>query len=116
MELARHVHDLGMSAGIAIKPDTAASAIESILSHFDLLLVMSVHPGFSGQKFIPGVLPKVARLRSLVPDSTRIQLDGGVSPATAAAVRDAGGDVLVSGSVLFGTSDYAIPIRQMRGE
>ncbi len=116
VELARHVHNLGMSAGIAIKPDTAASAIESILSHFDLLLVMSVHPGFSGQKFIPGVLPKVARLRSLVPDSTRIQLDGGVSPATAAAVRDAGGDVLVSGSVLFGTSDYALPIRQMRGE
>ncbi len=116
VELARRTHDLGMSAGIAIKPDTPASAIESILSHFDLLLVMSVHPGFSGQKFIAGVLPKVARLRSLVSDSTRIQLDGGVSPATAAAVRDAGGDVLVSASALFGTSDYALPIRQMRGQ
>ncbi len=115
VELAARVHALGMSAGIAIKPDTPTSAIESILSHFELLLVMSVHPGFSGQKFLPSALPKVARLRSLVPDTVRIQLDGGVSPTTAASCREAGGDVLVSASALFSTPDYSIPIAQMRG-
>ncbi|MSR41807.1 MAG: ribulose-phosphate 3-epimerase [Phycisphaerales bacterium] len=115
IELADRIHALGMTAGIAIKPDTPTAAIESVLTHFELLLVMSVHPGFSGQKFLASALPKVTRLRSLVPDITRIQLDGGVSPATAAACREAGGDVLVSASALFGAPDYSIPIRQMRG-
>ncbi len=113
-ELAARIHALGMSAGIAIKPDTPTSAIEHLLAHFELLLVMSVHPGFSGQKFLESALPKVAHLRTLVPDAVRIQLDGGVNASTAKRCRDAGGDVLVSASALFGTPDYSLPIRQMR--
>jgi ribulose-phosphate 3-epimerase len=72
-----------------------------MLEAFDLLLIMSVHPGYAGQKFIPGVLEKVRRAREALGGRIRIELDGGVGPGCAADVRDAGGDVLVAASAIF---------------
>ncbi|MBI1189138.1 MAG: ribulose-phosphate 3-epimerase [Tepidisphaera sp.] len=111
----------GMDAGLAINPPTP---VEKILPHvdgFDLLLVMSVNPGFSGQAFIPGVLDKTRRLRQTIgptrPGGPRVQMDGGISPANAATVREAGCDVLVAASALFGkpAHDRAGVIAQLRG-
>jgi ribulose-phosphate 3-epimerase len=95
----------GCSAGLAINPETPIEALLPHVDRADLLLVMSVHPGFSGQAFIPEVLAKVRTLAALVGPQQRIEIDGGVHPGTAAACRDAGVDVLVTASALFGHPD-----------
>lgn len=109
------IHALGMSAGLAINPDTPAEAIIPFLGSIEMALVMSVHPGFSGQKFIAGVLPKTRLLRAAGPRSLRIQMDGGVSPETAPACREHGCDVIVAASAIFGRSNYAETIAALRG-
>ncbi|MEE2894376.1 MAG: ribulose-phosphate 3-epimerase [Planctomycetota bacterium] len=109
-------HELGMTAGIAINPDTPAARIEGILEHFDLALVMSVHPGFSGQSFIAEVLEKTRTLAALLRPDQRLEMDGGVGPANADAVRAAGCDVLVSASAIFGSDDRAAVIAGIRGD
>jgi ribulose-phosphate 3-epimerase len=113
--LAGRIHDAGCTAGLAINPDTPVDRMLEIASAFDLLLVMSVHPGFSGQKFIDAVLPKVESLRAALGPDVWIQMDGGVSPTTAPACRDAGCNQLVSASAIFGSSDYAAAIKGIRG-
>ncbi|MEE2680819.1 MAG: ribulose-phosphate 3-epimerase [Planctomycetota bacterium] len=113
--VARRIRDLGCSPGLALNPETP---IEHLLPHieaFDLALVMSVHPGYSGQTFIPEVLDKVRVLRDRHGDSLRIEADGGVSPDTAPACREAGYDVLVSASSVFGSADRAADIAAIRG-
>ena len=113
--IAQRIRDLGCSPGLALNPETP---IESLLAHiesFDLALVMSVHPGYSGQAFIPEVLEKVRILRDRFGDEIRIEADGGVSPKTAPACREAGYDVLVSASSVFGSSNRAEDIAAIRG-
>lgn len=114
--MAARIRDLGISPGLALNPDTPVEAILPHMEAFDLALVMSVHPGYSGQAFIPEVLEKVRLLRERFGDSIRIEADGGVAPGTAAACRDAGFDVLVSGSSVFGSADRAGDIAAIRGE
>lgn len=114
--LIARIHALGMSAGLAVNPDTPAESIEPFLAEIELALVMSVHPGFSGQKFIDRVLSKTRRLRDSGPAALRVQMDGGVAPETAPAARAHGCDVIVAASAIFGRSDYAAAIRALRGD
>ena len=113
--LIGRIHALGMSAGLAINPDTPAEAIVPFLAEIELALVMSVYPGFSGQKFIDRVLPKTRALREAGPRLLRVQMDGGVAPDTAPACRAHGCDLIVAASAIFGRSDYAAAIRALRG-
>jgi len=116
-DLAGLVRKSGMQVGLAINPPTPISTIEGFAADFDLLLVMSVNPGFSGQAFIPDCLAKTRRLRAVCPATVRIQMDGGVNTSNAASVRDAGCDVLVAASAIFGLPPENRPnaIRTLRG-
>ncbi len=113
VEAARHLHrtlelirSLGKRAGVALNPSTPLAAIEEVLDGIDLLLVMTVNPGFGGQAFIPQSLDKLARAKAMVearrPGEVEIQVDGGVSEKTAPALVAAGASVLVAGSAVFG--------------
>jgi ribulose-phosphate 3-epimerase len=100
--LAETVRAAGMSAGLAINPETPLERALPFVAAFDLLLVMSVRPGFGGQAFIRETLDKTRALSAHLRPDQRLQMDGGVAPATAAPCRDAGCDVLVAGSAVFG--------------
>jgi ribulose-phosphate 3-epimerase len=112
------IRALGKQAGVVLNPGTPASAVEPVLDLCDLVLVMTVNPGFGGQSFLRSMLPKIAALRAMI-DATgrdiRLEVDGGVTPATAPAILDAGADVLVAGSAVFGAPDYAAAISALRG-
>ena len=109
-------HDLGMTAGVAINPETPATAIDDVLDDFDLILVMSVHPGFGGQSFIPEVLEKTRSIAARLRPDQRLEMDGGIAPDNAEVVRTAGCDVLVAGSAIFGSDDRGATIDQLRGQ
>lgn len=111
------VRDLGCRPGVVIDPATPIVWIEHVLHLVDIVLVMTVNPGFGGQAFLPEMLPKIAALRSLCTErgiNPHIQVDGGVDPETARACVAAGADVLVAGSAIFGSKDYAATIAQMK--
>lgn len=112
--LIKKICDGGATAGIAINPETPVTAIEDVLAHVDLALVMSVHPGLSGQKFLPEVLSKVRAIRAAYPKLS-IQMDGGIDAETAAFCRKAGADNLVSATYVFSASDRAKAISSLRG-
>jgi ribulose-phosphate 3-epimerase len=96
------IRSLGCKAGVALNPATHESAIEHVLDAIDLVLVMSVNPGFGGQSFIPSAVEKVRRVRAMIGDRPiHIQVDGGITPQTAPLVTEAGADVLVAGSAVF---------------
>ncbi|MCP4709623.1 MAG: ribulose-phosphate 3-epimerase, partial [Planctomycetes bacterium] len=112
------IHALGIKAGLVLNPETPLNLPPDIFAGLDLFLVMSVHPGFYGQSFIPDVLPKVSAARKIIERgnySTRIQIDGGIDPVTAPQAIAAGADVLVAGSAVFKASDYAAAISALRG-
>ena len=115
----RAVHAKGKRAGLAVKPATPAEELIPYLSELDLALVMTVEPGFGGQKFMGDMMPKVELLRKIA-DSERlpfeIEVDGGVNPETASVCRTAGADVLVAGSDVFRAKDRAARIAVLRGE
>ena len=98
------IHDLGCKAGVALNPATPVETLVDILHAVDMVLIMSVNPGFGGQKFIPRALDKVRRLRAIAPDLL-IQVDGGVNAETGAQLVAAGADVLVAGSYVFGAAE-----------
>lgn len=98
------IHDLGCKAGVALNPATPVETLVDILHAVDMVLIMSVNPGFGGQKFIPWALDKVRRLSALAPDLL-IQVDGGVNAETGAELVAAGADVLVAGSYVFGAKE-----------
>jgi len=99
------IHDLGLDAGVAINPDTQLSTVEPLLETVDVVLVMSVEPGFGGQAFIPETVKKIERLAALT--DTEIEVDGAVDGATGRSCVDAGADTLVIGSSLFGQLNTA---------
>jgi len=104
------IRDLGCRAGVALNPATPAEAIEYVLDRIDLVCVMTVNPGFGGQKFIGAQIPKVRRLREMLGDRpVHIEIDGGVTPETAPLVAAAGADVLVAGSAVFKGGSAARP-------
>ncbi len=123
-ETAWHLHrtiaqikERGIKAGVSLNPATPLLQVEPILKDIDLLLVMSVDPGFGGQKFIEHVLPKIAQAREMVnavaPD-VAIEVDGGVTLDNIRLVAEAGADVIVSGAAIFGSDDYAHTVRAMK--
>jgi len=109
------VRDSGARAGVALNPATPPEVLTYVLDRVDLILVMSVNPGFGGQKFIPAVLDKVVRLRKMIGDRPiRIEMDGGLNPTTIGAAVEAGIDIAVAGSAVFGTPDYGANIAALR--
>lgn len=115
--LADEIRATGMTAGIAINPPTPVEPLLPLVDAFDLVLVMSVHPGKSGQVFLAEVLEKTRAIRRVLRPDQRLQMDGGIKPDNAAEVRDAGCDVIVAASAVFGlTSEKrAAAVGQMRG-
>lgn len=104
----RRIKDLGRRAGVAINPATPASALEEILPELDLVLVMTVNPGFGHQQFLPGTLPKIKRVREMIRRANlrcELEVDGGVDETTAPLAAAAGADVFVAGSSIFGASE-----------
>jgi ribulose-phosphate 3-epimerase len=130
-EACHHLHSVlqqirrtGKKAGVSINPGTSEDVLRYVLELTDLVLVMSVNPGFGGQEFIPAVLPKIANIRRMIDASGRpihLEVDGGVKPGTARQVIEAGADVLVAGSAVFGEpgsgeAHYAKSIKALREE
>jgi ribulose-phosphate 3-epimerase len=111
------VKALGKQAGVSICPATPESAIEHVFDKLDLILVMTVNPGFGGQKFIPAMTEKIRRLKAMIGDRPiHLEVDGGINAETAPLVLEAGANVLVAGSAIFGKSDYAAAIASLRGQ
>ncbi len=111
------IRDKGAQAGIAINPGTPLSALEEALPFADFVLIMSVNPGFGGQKFIPTSLDKVRRLRRMIEERglpTRIEIDGGIDRTNIADIVAAGAEILVAGTAVFGEGDPARGVRELR--
>lgn len=112
------IHEAGMKAGVTICPATPVSVLEDIVCDVDLVLVMSVNPGFGGQRFIPHSADKVRRLRKMIDSSgsnALIEVDGGINGDTGRIMKDAGADVLVAGSYIFGSPDPAARCAELSG-
>lgn len=125
-EASRHVdrslqliRDGGCRAGLVLNPATGPECLEYVMDKLDMILLMSVNPGFGGQSFIPGTLKKIQRVRELIDASgreIRLEVDGGVSENNIREVAAAGADTFVAGSAIFGKDDYAAVIQAMRRE
>jgi ribulose-phosphate 3-epimerase len=110
------IRALGKQAGVSLNPATPESAVEYVLDHVDLVLVMTVNPGYGGQRFIPAMIEKIRRLRAMIGDrDIRIEVDGGITPETAPLVVETGATVLVAGSAVFGRPPYDRAIAALRG-
>lgn len=122
-EATRHLHramqqvrDAGMKAGVVLNPATPVELLRDVLPYLDLVLLMSVNPGFGGQKFIPQILDKTGRLRRMIDEGgydVLIEVDGGVNAETGPQLVEAGADALVAGSYVFGSKDPAAAIRSL---
>jgi ribulose-phosphate 3-epimerase len=111
------VRELGCRPGVVIDPATPIAWIEHVLHLVDIVLVMTVNPGYSGQAFLPEMLPKIAALRALCSErglAPHIEVDGGQDAATVRRSVDTGADVIVAGTAIFGTPDYAAAIATLR--
>lgn len=124
VEAAAHLHrtvamirEKGLRAGVSLNPATPLALVEPILPDIDLLLVMTVNPGFGGQKFISGMIPKIAAAKRMIRKAAPevlLEVDGGVHLKNIRSIADAGADVLVAGSAVFGSRDYAATIGAMK--
>ena len=125
IEAVRHAHrlvqeikSLGCRAGVALNPATPLVMLEELMADIDMALIMTVNPGFGGQKFIPSMLEKIALLRHTVEENDfelDIEVDGGINAETAPLVREAGANILVAGSAVYGASDIEKAIQTIRG-
>ena len=112
-----YIRQAGCQPGVVLNPATPLAAIEEILADVDYVLLMSVNPGFGGQKFIPSSLAKLRRLHALIRERglrVRLEIDGGIGPENAAEVVAAGAEILVAGSAIFGQPDPAAALRELR--
>lgn len=124
VEACRHLHrtiyqikESGAAAGVALNPSTAPHSIEQILGDVDMVTVMTVNPGFGGQKFIPTMLKKIAAVRQLIATSGKnilLEVDGGVTVENAGSISGAGADILVGGASVFKSADYSSTIRALK--
>jgi ribulose-phosphate 3-epimerase len=109
------IRSLGLRAGVVINPGTPADAVEPVLDSVDLVLVMTVNPGFGGQEFLPFVVPKIARIRGMIGNRPIVlEVDGGITPETAPRVIAAGATALVAGTAVFGKADRKGAIAALR--
>jgi len=126
VETAPHLHRLvqtikskGIQAGVALNPATSLNTVEEILEELDMVLIMSVNPGFGGQQFIPSAVQKIRKLKQMISErqcSAAIQVDGGINADTAKLVVAAGANILVAGSAVYGAADLPKAIRTLRGD
>ncbi|MCK4738496.1 MAG: ribulose-phosphate 3-epimerase [Deltaproteobacteria bacterium] len=126
LETSKHLHrtiqqikELGVRAGVSINPSTPAEALEEVIEEADLILVMSVNPGFGGQSFIPASLKKIKKIRKMLSachSKAELEVDGGIKPSNIGEVARAGADVFVAGSAVFGSDDYKRTIKTMKEE
>jgi ribulose-phosphate 3-epimerase len=111
------IRQLGMKAGVALNPATPPECLSYVLNDIDLVLVMSVNPGFGGQAFIPAVVPKITRVRRMLDEAGNkqalISVDGGINAETAKSVTAAGASVVVAGKSIYGAADVAAAIKQL---
>ena len=124
VETSPHLHrsvqfikDQGCKSGVSLNPATSLSTLDHILSEVDMVLIMTVNPGFGGQEFIPSVLPKIKRLREKISEKgivVDIEVDGGVNINTISKVAQAGGNIFVTGNAVFTTPDYGKTISELR--
>ncbi|MBI3610261.1 MAG: ribulose-phosphate 3-epimerase [Nitrospirae bacterium] len=124
VETCPHLHRMiqsikeeGVKAGVTLNPATPLSSVEEILGEVDLLLIMSVNPGFGGQSFIPSILEKLRRARKMIDErgaKVELEIDGGIKVENVAAIAQAGADIFVSGSAIFQSKDYKDTIQKMR--
>jgi ribulose-phosphate 3-epimerase len=115
----QHIRDSGCKPGLVFNPATSLNWLDYVIDKLDLILVMSVNPGFGGQKFLPEVLPKLAQARERIKAAgrdIRLEVDGGVKVENAADIARAGADTFVAGSAIFGSADYARTIRELRAQ
>ena len=113
------IRESGCRPGLVLNPATPLNWLDHVLDKIDLVLLMSVNPGFGGQSFIPSVLPKIRRVRELIDRSgreIRLEVDGGVKIENIGSIAEAGADTFVAGSAIFGTADYRATIQAMRGQ
>ncbi len=113
------IREGGCQAGLVLNPATSPDILEYVMDKLDMILLMSVNPGFGGQKFIPSTLKKLCRVRKLIDDSglnIRLQVDGGVSASNIRQIAEAGADTFVAGSAIFGADSYNDVVSQMRSE
>ena len=125
-EASKHIHrsihaikDKGCKAGLVFNPATSLSALENVLDDIDLVLIMSVNPGFGGQSFIHSSLDKIAQVRKMIDDSgndIRLEVDGGINKETIGLASEAGADTFVAGSAIFNTENYEQTISELRSK
>jgi ribulose-phosphate 3-epimerase len=125
VETAPHLHrilqcvrELGLKTGVSLNPATPLSSIEEVLGEVDMVLLMTVNPGFGGQKFIPSMIHKIAKLKKMIDErnlKVDIQVDGGINPVTARKVVAAGANILVAGSAIYQADDIKKAICEIRG-
>lgn len=113
-EVISLIKDEGLKAGISLNPDTPTESIENLLDAVDMVLVMSVNPGFAGQRFMPEALSKIARLRSLAPDGLDIEVDGGITTGNISQVVQEGANVIVAASAIFKTNDSYSAVKTLK--
>lgn len=115
--LLQQIKSFGIKAGISLNPSTPENVLEYVLDKLDLILVMTVNPGFGGQNFISSQLEKMKRIKAMIGNRPiELEVDGGINPETAPLCRDAGADVLVAGSAVFGNGKYAENIKALKGK
>lgn len=111
----QHIKEFEVGAGIALNPSTPLTAVENVLDDIDLILIMTVNPGFGGQEFIKSMLPKISSAKEMVRDrKVEIEVDGGINPETAPLAVNAGADILVAGNAVFGYGSVEENIRRLR--
>ena len=116
--IIQQIHELGCKAGVALNPGTSLSAVEELVEEADLILIMTVNPGYAGQSFIDSQLGKIHMLYHMIEEMETecdIQVDGGINAETSTFVREAGANILVAGSAIFGADDVAQAIKDIRG-
>ncbi len=115
--LLQQIKSFGVKAGVSLNPSTPENVLEYVLDKLDLILVMTVNPGFGGQNFISSQLEKMKRIKAMIGNRPiELEVDGGINPETAPLCRDAGADVLVAGSAVFGNGKYAENIKALKGK
>jgi ribulose-phosphate 3-epimerase len=113
-KLIDKLHEAGITAGICLNPETDVEAVQAVAPLCDMVLVMTVHPGFGAQKFIPQAAEKVIKIREIVGPDVRVEVDGGIDPKTAPLVVSYGADTLVAGNAIFSNSDRVAAINAIR--
>lgn len=111
------IRELGKKAGVVLNPATSLDTLDYVLEEIDLVMLMSVNPGFGGQSFIPSTLRKISQLKKRIDDlglTVGIEIDGGISPVTIGMVAEAGANIFVAGSAIYGQQDYRAVIQEMR--